>query len=398
MLSLLHRARKSLAAFVSPVLPRALAGLGLLALAACQPGAGPAPQQGGGLTGPVTVALLVPSGSATPGDDILARDLENAARLAIADLGGSVQITLNVYPTAGLPAQAAAAAQTAVADGAQVILGPLRAEESNAAAVAVAATGVNVLSFSNNSGIAGGNLFVLGPTFENTARRLAGYAVRSGKSRLMIVHENNAAGEIGRAAIQQGAAATGASIVATAGYEYSQNGIIQAVPGIAAQVRSTGAQAVFLTADAGGALPLLTQMLSENGVNPATTQYIGLTRWDILPTVVTLPGVQGGWFTMPDPVLHEQYKARYAAAYGSDPHWLSGVAYDGIAAVAALAKRGLALDAASLTQGAGYVGVNGIFRLLPNGTNERGLAVAQIRNNTVVVVDPAPSAFGGAGF
>lgn len=394
MLSLLHRARKSLAAALSPV----AAGLGLMALAACQPAAGPTPSAGTGTGGPVTVALLVPSGSTTPGDDILARDLENAARMAISDLGGSVQVTLNVYPTAGQPAQAASAAQTAVAEGAQIILGPLRAEESNAAAVAVAASGINVLSFSNNSGIAGGNLFVLGPTFENTARRLAGHAVRNGKSRLMIIHENNAAGEIGRNAIQQGAAATGATVVATAGFEYSQNGIIQAVPGIAAQAKTAGAQAVFLTSDAGGALPLLTQMLSENGISPATTQYIGLTRWDILPTVVTLPGVQGGWFTMPDPVLHEQYKARYLATYGSEPHWLSGVAYDGIAAVAALAKRGSPLDAASLTQGAGYVGVNGIFRLLPNGTNERGLAVAQIRNNAVVVIDPAPSAFGGAGF
>lgn len=395
MLSLLHRTRKSLAAATRPF----AAGLALVALAGCQPTASPTPSVGGGTSGgPITVALLVPSGSATPGDDILARDLENAARMAIADLGGSVQVTLNVYPTAGQPAMAANAAQTAVAEGAQVILGPLRAEESNAAAVAVAASGINVLSFSNNSGIAGGNLFVLGPTFENTARRLAGHAMRNGKSRLMIVHENNAAGEIGRNAIQQGAAAAGASVVAVAGFEYSQNGIIQAVPGIAAQAKATGAQAVFLTSDAGGALPLLTQMLSENGVSPATTQYIGLTRWDILPTVVTLPGVQGGWFTMPDPVLHEQYKARYLATYGSEPHWLSGVAYDGVAAVAALAKRGSALDAASLTQSAGYVGVNGIFRLLPNGTNERGLAVAQIRNNSVVVIDPAPSAFGGAGF
>lgn len=394
MLSLLHRTRKSLASAARPF----AAGLALLALAACQPTASTTPSVGSGTGGPITVALLVPSGSATPGDDILARDLENAARMAIADLGGSVQVTLNVYPTAGQPAQAANAAQTAVAEGAQVILGPLRAEESNAAAVAVAASGINVLSFSNNSGIAGGNLFVLGPTFENTARRLAGHAMRNGKSRLMIVHENNAAGEIGRNAIQQGAAAAGASVVATAGFEYSQNGIIQAVPGIAAQAKVTGAQAVFLTSDAGGALPLLTQMLSENGVSPATTQYIGLTRWDILPTVVTLPGVQGGWFTMPDPVLHEQYRARYLATYGSEPHWLSGVAYDGVAAVAALAKRGSALDSASLTQGAGYVGVNGIFRLLPNGTNERGLAVAQIRNNAVVVIDPAPSAFGGAGF
>jgi hypothetical protein len=50
-----------------------------------------------------------------------------------------------------------------------------------------------------------------------------------------------------------------------------------------------------------------------------------------------------------------------------------------------------------LTQGAGYVGVNGIFRLLPDGTNERGLAVAQVQNSQMVIVSPAPRAFGGAG-
>jgi hypothetical protein len=41
------------------------------------------------------------------------------------------------------------------------------------------------------------------------------------------------------------------------------------------------------------------------------------------------------------------------------------------------------------------VGVNGIFRFLPNGTNERGLAVAQIVNQQVTVIDPAPRSFGG---
>ena len=39
-----------------------------------------------------------------------------------------------------------------------------------------------------------------------------------------------------------------------------------------------------------------------------------------------------------------------------------------------------------------------VFRLLPDGTNERALAVAQIQNNQVTVIDPAPRRFGGAGF
>ena len=56
-----------------------------------------------------------------------------------------------------------------------------------------------------------------------------------------------------------------------------------------------------------------------------------------------------------------------------------------------------ALTGAALTQGAGFQGVSGIFRLRPDGTNERGLAVATIQNKQVVVIDPAPTSFSGAG-
>lgn len=385
MFSVLRTARKSLG--------KAVLALSALALAACQPASGPAVSQGGA----VPVALLVPSGSGQASDQLLARSIENAARMAIGDLAG-VQIDLRVYPTAGQPAQASAAAAKAVADGAAVILGPVFAEEANAAGVAVAPAGVNVLSFSNNPAIAGGNVFVLGPTFDNTARRLAGYAVRSGKSQIMIIHDRNAQGEAGRAAIQAGVAAAGGRIVATGGYEFSQNGIVQAIPQLAAQARSSGAQAVFLTADTAGALPLVTQLLSENGVNPAITQYVGLTRWDIPAATLALPGVQGGLFAMPDPTLFAQYQARYQSTFGESPHPVSAIAYDGIAAIGALAKQGRGMDRAALTQGAGFAGVNGVFRLLPNGANERGLAVARIQNNAITIVDPAPRSFGGAGF
>lgn len=389
MVSLLQLARKQLGKI----------GLGLaaLTLAACQPAPmSTSPGLGAGET--VQVALLVPSGSGQASDELLARSLENAARMAITDLGSSAKIDLRVYPTAGQAAQAQAAAVQAMDEGAAVILGPVFAQEANAAGVAAAQRGVNVLSFSNNPSIAGGNVFVLGPLFETTAARLASYAVRNGKGRIMIVHDQNAQGEAGRAAIQQGVARAGGSVVATGSYEFSQNGIVQAVPQIAAQATAAGAQSIFMTADTAGALPLVSQLLSENGAPPSAVQYIGLTRWDIPAATITLPGVQGGWFAMPDPALYAQYQSRYQTAYGEPPHPISGLAYDGIAAIGALAKQGRAPDAAALTQGAGFVGVNGIFRLLGNGTNERGLAVAQIQNNSVVVIDSAPRAFGGAGF
>ena len=94
-------------------------------------------------------------GSGNGSDDLLARNLENAARLAIADLQG-VNIKLSVYNTAGNPAQAAAVAVQAVDAGAKIIIGPLYAEAANAVGVAVSGRNVNVLAFSNNTQIAGG--------------------------------------------------------------------------------------------------------------------------------------------------------------------------------------------------------------------------------------------------
>ena len=392
MLSVLSRARKTLGSVVI--------GLAALALAACQPVAGP---NAGGpridTSAPVPVALLVPSGSGQASDELLARSLQNAARLAISDLG-SVKIDLRVYNTSAQPAQAQAMANKAIDEGAQIILGPVFAQEANAAGVAAASRGINVLAFSNNPDIAGGNVFILGPTFDNTAARLASFAVRQGKRRIMVVHDQNVAGNLGRAAIERGVVRAGGSVVAVGSYEFSQNGVVSAAPKIAAAAKANTADALFLTADTAGALPLISQLLADNGMGPAATQFIGLTRWDIPQATLALPGVQGGWFALPDPALYQAYQSRYQTAFGEAPHPISGLAYDGIAAIGALVKQGRAnaLTGAALTQGAGFVGVNGVFRLRADGQNERGLAVAQVRNNQVVIIDPAPRSFGGAGF
>lgn len=373
----------------------AVLGLSALTLVACVPGSG-------GPTiatnKPVPVALLVPKGSSNSGDAVLAQSLENAAKLAIADLDG-VQIDLRVYATAGNAATAQAVAVQAVNEGAKVIIGPVFAEAANAAAKAVAARNINVLSFSNNTSVAGGNLFVLGPTFGNTADRLVSYAKANGKSRIMTVHANNAAGTQGRAAIDGAISRFGAQSSGSVGYQFSQEGVIAAVSQIKLTAEANDVDAIFLTANTSGALPLMTQMLPEAGLSPAETQYIGLTRWDIPSQTLELPGVQNGWFALPDPTLTQQFQSRYAQAYGGLPHPIGGLAYDGIAAIGALVKAGKsdALTTGALTQGAGFQGVNGIFRLRADGTNERGLAVATIRDKKVVIIDPAPQSFGGAG-
>ncbi|WP_170377707.1 MULTISPECIES: penicillin-binding protein activator [Ruegeria] len=348
---------------------------------------------------PVPVALLVPAGSGQAGDAALARSLENAARLAMSDLQ-NVQIDLRVYDTRGSSNTAAAVAQQAVADGAKIILGPVYAQAANSAGIAALSSNVNVLSFSNNTSIAGGNVFVLGYTFENTANRLVNFAGSQGKSNMVIVHSNDAAGQLGQTAIANALAGSRVNNAGSVGYDRSQQGVINSVPSVKATVDASGADSLFLTSTTVGALPLFSQLLPEAGVSTTNTQFIGLTRWNIPPQTLDLPGVQGGWFALPDQSKAQAYRQRYNNTYGEAPHPNSGLAYDGIAAIAALVSQGKsnALTASALTQNAGFQGVGGIFRLRPNGTNERGLAVATIQNKQVVVIDPAPQSFTGAGF
>lgn len=371
--------------------------LAVLVVAACDPMA----TVGGGPTidtrRSVPVALLVPQ-TAPQGGAGLSQSIENAARLAMADLSG-VDVKLTVYDTRGTAAGAEAATVAALGDGAKIILGPVFAEAANAAGVVASRRGVNVLSFSNNPAIAGGNVFILGSTFQNTADRLVGYAARQGVRDIMIVHANSPAELTGRDAISRAIAANGSRLAGTASFDLSQQSVISAIPQIASQVRSNGAKAVFMTSGNDGAIPFLAELLPENGIENTAVQFIGLQRLDIPATALSLDGLQGAWFAVPDPGLAAQFNGRYQAAYGTNPHPLAGLAYDGIAAIGALvsAEGSDALTVPALTRPSGFVGVNGVFRLRPNGTNERGLAVATIQDRQVTYLDPAPRSFGTPG-
>jgi ABC-type branched-subunit amino acid transport system substrate-binding protein len=250
-----------------------------LAVAACEPIPGTGLGGGGSVPSgePVQVALLVPSGSGSSTDELLAQSLENAARLAMRDLNG-VAVDLRVYPTAANSDLAAANAVKAVEEGAKIILGPVYASTANAVGTAVAGRGVNVLAFSNNTQIAGGNVFLLGQTFQNTANRVVGYAADQGKSRFVIVHSNDVAGQLGRDAVATAVAARGATVTAAVDYALSQQAVIARIPLIKSAVESTGADAIFMTSDSASALPLLTQLLPEAGVTSQVAQFMDLTR------------------------------------------------------------------------------------------------------------------------
>ena len=368
------------------------------ALAACQPvggglGAG-AGAAGGAVdaSGPTRVALLVPGGGGT--DGLLSANLENAARLGLAQGGGNVDLA--VYQTGGTPAGGQAAAQRAIAEGAALIIGPLYAQAANGAGLAAAPAGINVLAFSNDTSIAGGNVFVLGPTFENTAGRLLSYAARQGRGRVIVTAEQGARGDAAIAAVQRAAARSGATVVSAVRYAPGQAEIARAGNDVAATARSAGADTVLYTSDPARGLTIMAAAVRSAGLQPPEAQLLGLARWDVPAQTLSEPGLQGGWFTRPDPRRSAAFESAYQSAYGSAPHPLAFVGFDAALAASTLVATGRrdALSGRSLTRAEGFGGGAGAFRLLPDGTVSRALAIAEVRGGQAVIVDAAP---GGAG-
>lgn len=395
-----HRTVNHFARFAT----RTCALLSAFAVAACQTVGGTS--SSGPDTGvlidpskPVQVALLVPGGTGNNNIEYLARSLKNAAQMAAADAQGAT-IDLRVYDTGGDAGRAVAQANAAVDNGAQIILGPLFAESANAVGNAVLPRNVNVLSFSNNPEIAAGNVFALGTNFENVADRLVSYGVKNGKRNIYVVAEDDVSGQIGARAIQTAIERNGARLAGRTDHPVSVSGIDAVAPQIVAAAQSGGVDAIFMTANQQAVLPYITETLAKAGVTSQVTQFMGLTRWDEPVARLSMSQLQNGWFAIPDQRLQQQFNARYQAAYGEKPHELASLAYDGVSAIASQVRAGRrdALTVDGLTYRSGFAGVGGVFRLQADRTAERALAVATIRNQQVIVLDPAPTSFGGFGF
>ena len=378
-----------------------LALAGSLLLAACQHG-GPtrssqplSPVSGLG-SGSGLVALLVPYGSEDANNEELARSLENGARLALADAGNS-RIELRVYPTEGTIDGAASATTQALNDGADAILGPVFGASAAAAGSIAATRSVPVFTFSNRTDVAGGTVYLLGRTHRDAADRVMSHAAMQGKSRVLVVHADTMAGRASLVAVEAAARAQGLGFAGAISHEFSQIGVVNVIPEIVAALEATQADLLVLTGNTAGALPMLAQMVPEAGIDLTAVQLAGITRWDIPESNLRISGLQGGWYPLPDPNLAASFSYRYQYEFNDPPHPLTGLAYDGMVVIdRILANRALPVGQV-IANPAGFNGSDGIFRFNANGTIQRALAVAEVRDFRTIIVSPAPRAFLPAG-
>ena len=145
--------------------------------------------------------------------------------------------------------------------------------------------------------------------------------------------------------------------------------------------------------------------LRNNGVSPEQAQFLGMQRWDVSAEALAVPSAAGrGVRRARSRRCVAAFNGRYQAAYGEAPHELAGLAYDGIAVVGALiaqarAQGGSPFSTARLTQAGGLRrGQRRRSASLPNGLNQRNLAIIEVRDGQAVVMERAARTFDAAGF
>jgi hypothetical protein len=382
-------------------LPLSLVGLAL-SLAACGPGGpmgglgqradAPPPAQTDGATigaGPVKIGLILPL-TQNAGPSVVGASLRNAAELAIAETGGA-DVTLLVKDDRSSAEGARAAAEAALAEGADLIIGPLFANGVREAGRVARAKGKPVIAFSTDASTAAGGVYLLSFLIESYVDRIVDYAVSKGKKSVAALAPQNDYGNVALAAFQSAAARRDLRVMAIE--RYAPGGVAAA----AQKVASLGGQidTLFIPEQA-EAMAGVAQALTTAGVDGRKVQLLGTGLWNDA-RVLKLPGLQGAWFAAPENAGFNAFATRYRAKYGSDPTRIATLGYDAASLAAALARtQGSQRFADSvLTNTSGFNGADGVFRFRPDGLNDRGLAVLQISNGAANSVSPAPRSFSG---
>jgi branched-chain amino acid transport system substrate-binding protein len=335
-------------------------------------------------SGPVRVGMILPL-TQNGGPSPIGVSMRNAAQLAIDDSGAS-SVTLMVQDDHSNSDSAAQAAQSELGAGAQLILGPVFANDVRAASAAAKSAGRPMIAFSTDTSVAAPGVYLLSFLIETYVDRIVQYAASNGKKSFAVMAPQNDYGNIATERFQATAANVNAQIVVTARYSAGQ------MATAAQQVAAAQSQidALFIPEQA-DAMQAVANALSSNSVK---TQLLGTGVWNDA-RVLKLPQMQGAWFSAPDNAGFNAFAQRYKAKFGSEPTRLATLSYDATTLSAALARGGGPdpYSQAALTNVSGFSGADGVFRFRPDGTNERGLAVIEIDNGAAKTISPAPKSF-----
>lgn len=354
-----------------------------------------APAQGAPAGQSVKVALLLPLTGNVNAQQV-AKAMKQAGELALFDFD-KPNVQLIPKDTHGNADGARQAAQEAVKEGAELIIGPLFANEVTAVAPVAQGAHIPVVAFSSDRSVAGNGVYLLSFVAGSDVPRMISYAVSQGKTRFAALFPQNEYGRLVEQAFNRAVQDSHGQVVMTKTFPPDANGMLPPVKEMSVLAKKDAPpqiDAIFIPAG-GDTLPSLAPLFPYYEMDTKAVKLMGLSGWDYVG-VGKEPALLGGWFTAPDPKGWQGFTRRYVETYNETPPRLASLAYDAVSLAISLSNNppGHRFITTELTRASGFQGIDGLFRLRQDGTTERGLAIMEVQKYGNQVVDPAPSSFG----
>ncbi len=372
-----------------------------LALAGCKviPDGG----SGGPVTdAPVAVPTDVPSDTALPQDEgrhrvallvplsgengAVGQSIANATTMALLDTNAE-NLRITTYDTS---AGAARAASRAIADGNQLILGPLGRDDVATVLAQARPAGIPLITFSNDSGVAAADVFVMGHIPEQSVERTVRFAIDQGARRFAALVPQGEYGERATAALRRTAERAGATVVAVETFNRGNTSIVSA----ATRLNATGGFDTVLIADGARLAAMAASELKPAGSD--LPSLIGPELWSGETTLTRAEAMQGAWFSSVSDSRYRQFSTSYETRFGGQPYRIATLGYDAVLLTLRVARDwtpGRPFPTGQMLDPGGFLGLDGPFRFRSDGVGERVFEVREVSDGSFRVVDAAPRQF-----
>ncbi|MGI9423037.1 MAG: penicillin-binding protein activator [Hyphomicrobiaceae bacterium] len=343
------------------------------------------------------VALLLPL-SAKGQHAVIAKGMKQAAELALFE-NNNPGFNLIVKDTKGTSEGAAAAATSAAASGAELILGPLFANSVTSVSRVARQARIPVVAFSNDQRVAGSGTYLLSFQVSEEVERVVGFAASRGRRQFAALIPDTAYGNIVERAFRASVERNGGIVIVMARYPSGPGGALAPARKLVDDINTaeeTGAaiDALFLP----GGIELLTSVgptLAHAQLDLTRIRLLGTGGWDH-PSIGRERNLIGSWYPAPDPRNWRAFSEKFSNTFGSAPPRIASLAHNAVTIAIRLATshpRGQRYTPANLRRPNGFIGVDGAVRFTQQGLAERGLAVLEVQKYGSQVVSPAAETF-----
>lgn len=370
------------------------------------------------------VAMLLPL---TGKSSVYGIGLKNAAMMAIEDANNK-NLVLYFYDTKSSVKGAIEAVREAIEDNVNLILGPLMSEEVSVISSKAIDKHIPVISFSTSPSVLKKGVYTLGLLGDEQVNRVISYAASKQRKRIVVIAPDTMSGLNTAKSAVRNAHKYGTEVVKLAFYpadtldfaplvkeitNYEErsaeitkrkkeleilatNGDEQAQKELK-QIKNvyTTGEVDFdavLIAETSSRLKSAAVMFGYYDIYYPDILFLGTSVWENtnLSKETTL---YHGVYPVMSRVHNNYFTKKYERLFGQLPNQLYSFAYDGVLLASALSEKPQENIYANIIDSNGYVGINGAFRILENGTNEHSLDIVEVTSKGPKVVDKAPAKF-----